>query len=615
MDELYGHRCDRCGGFSNAADMKVTFSPEALTKGLEEIFKGMNVRDEIQQDIFRETLRLFNLAAAKGISEAYDEAAITDEFLEQIRHNNEVFSAFRTHRMQNDIAKQLLDDKGQLKPFYQFKRDVEPLTGKYCDQWLNTEYNTAVIRAHRAAEWKHFETEKDVYPNLRWMPTTSVNPDPVHESFWSHKLTLPIDDPFWSHHQPGERWNCKCSCEQTDEPVNDLGMNEEIRKDTANTGLHGNPAETGKLFSEDHPYYAESYPGAKKAVESVVSPKRKQRTQEESERIREAWKERKEIIRIAEEWAKPIPFEAIRKDAESAARIMMNAFGKDYSLPRISIVKEKGSRGRILHHHASYSDAADLLKINTGNKDFIKDYIEYKRKAVEMGWSSQRNTILHELSHQLHSKFDKDFQMHIHQGIGLDKKYVEKYLSQYGATDRGEYEAELISGILSGKKYPDKIIANSLFARIDNKFGKTLIEKGRDFSPEGRQFRKEEKKSAANQLESWYKSNLPETPDGRRFKVVRMDGEEIIVNQTFYKEVINKSVQDISYTLKLEKAQNAHKLIQDAKYVRTEQPRHEKHIRANEVFKVYERTIDDITYEFKVKENSDGKFLYYMRIK
>lgn len=215
----------------------------------------MNVRDEIQKDIFRETLRLFNLAAAKGISEAYDEAAITDEFLEQIRHNNEVFSAFRTHRMQNDIAKQLLDDKGQLKSFRQFKLDVAPLTGKYCDRWLNTEYNTAVIRAHRAADWKHFEAEKDVYPNLRWMPTTSVNPDPVHESFWSHKLTLPVDDPFWSYHHPGERWGCKCTCEQTDEPVNDIGGATADYKDTASKGLHGNPAETGKLFSEDHPYF------------------------------------------------------------------------------------------------------------------------------------------------------------------------------------------------------------------------------------------------------------------------------------------------------------------------------------------------------------------------
>ena len=221
---------------------------------MQEIFGGFNVKDNIQADIFRETLRLFNQAAARGISESYDEAAITDAFLEQVRHNNEVFSAFRTHRMQNDIARQLLDGKGQLKSYEQFRRDVAPLTGKYCDQWLNTEYNTAVIRAHRAADWKHFETEKDVYPNLRWMPTTSAEPDPVHMKFWSSRLTLPVDDPFWDHHHPGERWGCKCTCEQTDEPVNDLGVHDDI-PDTASKGLHGNPGQTGQLFSEDHPYY------------------------------------------------------------------------------------------------------------------------------------------------------------------------------------------------------------------------------------------------------------------------------------------------------------------------------------------------------------------------
>lgn len=199
-------------------------------------------------------MRIFNQAAAAGLSQTNHPEELTDSFLEQVRHNNEVFSAFRTHRMQNDIARQLTDGKGQLKSFQQFSRDVEPLTGKYCRTWLQTEYETAVIRAHRAADWKHFESEKDVYPNLRWMPTTSAVPDPVHASFWSQKLTLPVDDPFWGHHHPGERWGCKCTCEQTDEPVNDLGMAGDY-PDTANKGLHGNPAKTGKLFSEDHPYY------------------------------------------------------------------------------------------------------------------------------------------------------------------------------------------------------------------------------------------------------------------------------------------------------------------------------------------------------------------------
>lgn len=86
------------------------------------------------------------------------------------------------------------------------------------------------------------------------MPTTSANPDPVHARFWTQKLTLPVDDPFWDRHHPGERWGCKCTCEQTDEPVNDLGVTED-KTETASRGLKGNPGDTGKLFSEDHPYF------------------------------------------------------------------------------------------------------------------------------------------------------------------------------------------------------------------------------------------------------------------------------------------------------------------------------------------------------------------------
>lgn len=259
MDDLYGQTCDRCGGFSNAAEHRITFSPDALDKGLHDILSGFDVKNDIQRDIFRETLRLFNRAAARGISESYDENAITDEFLEQIRHNNEVFSVFKTHKMQNEIARHLLDGDGRLKPYEQFRRDVAPLTGKYCGQWLNTEYNTAVIRAHRAADWKHFEGEKDIYPRLKWLKTTSATPDPIHRRFWEQNLVLDVEAPFWRDHQPGERWGCKCSCEQTDEPANDpFGVSGGNGVRTSSKGLAGNPAETGKLFSEDHPYYPEN---------------------------------------------------------------------------------------------------------------------------------------------------------------------------------------------------------------------------------------------------------------------------------------------------------------------------------------------------------------------
>ena len=57
----------------------------------------------------------------------------------------------------------------------------------------------------------------------------------------------------------------------------------------------------------------------------------------------------------------------------------------------------------------------------------------------------------------------------------------------------------------------------------------------------------------------------------------------------------------------------AHNLIKDAKYIRTEEPRHDKHF--DEVFKVYERIYDDVLYEMKVKFTINGNYLYYIKRK
>ncbi|MBE6234765.1 MAG: hypothetical protein E7112_00850 [Bacteroidales bacterium] len=167
--------------------------------------------------------------------------------------------------MQNDIASKLLDENGQLKKFDRWVEDIKGMTNHYVGPWLRTEYNTAVLRAHQAADWKHFEAEADIFPNVRWMPTTSPQQDPLHRQYWEKKLTLPVNHPFWEQHRPGDRWNCKCTLQQTDDPVND-----EVIRDfypvPQQKGLDNNPADDGKLFSDSHPYITKSYAGAQAAV-------------------------------------------------------------------------------------------------------------------------------------------------------------------------------------------------------------------------------------------------------------------------------------------------------------------------------------------------------------
>jgi uncharacterized protein with gpF-like domain len=184
--------------------------------------------------------------------------------VQQLRTNTAVFAAFKAHRQQNDLAAQLLDQDGKLKSYAQFKTDTQALVTDYNQNWLKTEYDTAVIRARMAARFKEFERDADLYPNLKWTKSTSVEKREIHEKLYG--LVLPITDKFWTKFFPGNLWNCKCGITATDDEPN--GATYKIDSYTEDTpdGLEGNPAFTGAIFSPKHPYRANAYPGAAKAV-------------------------------------------------------------------------------------------------------------------------------------------------------------------------------------------------------------------------------------------------------------------------------------------------------------------------------------------------------------
>ena len=193
----------------------------------------------------------------KGIAETLN-TAITDDFIEEyptltetLRNNNEVFAAFKVHDQCERMAGRLTDENGELKTFEQWRREAEPIASHHNKVWLRTEYDTAIKRAAQARKWKQFESERDVLPNLRWVPSTAAHPGADHTIFWD--VVRPIDDPFWSQHRPGDRWGCQCSLEATDDPETVLPAGASMEKPAP--GLDGNPAVTGKIFSESHPYF------------------------------------------------------------------------------------------------------------------------------------------------------------------------------------------------------------------------------------------------------------------------------------------------------------------------------------------------------------------------
>lgn len=262
MNELYNKADD------NNVSTAFVFDDKALQRALKHIYeKDFHPMTEIEENLFNETFRAFTEATNDGVSQS--SAEVPTEFRQKMDQGNAVFSAFKVHRMQNDIAAQMYDSNGVLKPFEQWKKDVHPMLDHHVEHWLKTEYDTAVIRARQAADWQRFEQYADILPNLEWMPSTSANPGADHKVFWG--TILPINHSFWNVHRPGDRWNCKCSLSATDEPPTGAPRESTDPKNQPAPGLDNNPGVDGRLFSDTHPYVSNAYKGAKEAVKAFLT--------------------------------------------------------------------------------------------------------------------------------------------------------------------------------------------------------------------------------------------------------------------------------------------------------------------------------------------------------
>lgn len=161
-------------------------------------------------------------------------------------------------KLENDfgVNADWLTRKGQIdKPLHIRQSDAvkaaRPLIGKYNDQWLRTEYNTAVLRARSAVQYRDALRTKALYPSLEYLESDSVEKREEHLALVG--TIRPIEDPWWDTHTPPLAWNCKCRIRPTDKPVTPIP--EETAKDKPAPGLSGNPGRSGSVFDlKSHPY-------------------------------------------------------------------------------------------------------------------------------------------------------------------------------------------------------------------------------------------------------------------------------------------------------------------------------------------------------------------------
>lgn len=278
MDRLYTSRCGVCAADQRQGIAHFLLADRVREAILRRIQGGFNVREEIDPDLFRQAKEMLDEAIGQSFDLRTDWGKEDLAFIDELRHNAEVFAAFKAHREQNDLAALLLDDERKPRSFDAFRKASEPVIGQYNVNWLQTEYMAAIRNARTARRFRAYQKDADLFPNLRWLKSRAAEPRRSHKLYYN--TIRRIDDPWWSTHYPGCVWNCQCDIEQTTDPITHVGDTPAMpgkpstrpgrEGEVRAPGLSRNPAISKSLFSQDHPYFTAAYPGAKEAVERMV---------------------------------------------------------------------------------------------------------------------------------------------------------------------------------------------------------------------------------------------------------------------------------------------------------------------------------------------------------
>ena len=222
-----------------------------IDKIAQDLHDGNTTPKDINQDLINQTFSDLNDGAAKGFGSTFStfgKDAGKDTAVLQMQQNIYRFSHAKSVAELEEFNKALYNGD-QIRPFNDFKTEVEKLNAKYNKSYLETEYNTARNAAEHARKWQEYQTDKDLFPNLKYMTVGDGRVREEHAALQG--VVKPLDDPFWSMYYPPNGWNCRCYTVQTAEKI-DKGK---IEDKTVPQQFLGNVGKDNVIFSKDQTFF------------------------------------------------------------------------------------------------------------------------------------------------------------------------------------------------------------------------------------------------------------------------------------------------------------------------------------------------------------------------
>lgn len=264
--------CRVCNSIRNGREVDL-FTDFQANAYLKRIYDGLVTTHRLDYDVYQTVARKLTDGVSEGFGKSINQTVFgTPDYkmLESMRENVYVFSAAKSYQSTKDISA-LLYEGGELKPLKQFLNEAKPLFDTYNKTYLTAEYNSAVMQARSASDWKEFESDAAVYEQLEYHTVGDRRVRPEHMVL--DRTVKPVHDKFWDVYYPPNGWNCRCTVLQVSGEKNTTKKEilERIKEENVERRKEGlkpmdknldvpkifqfNAGKSKIIFSPDHPYF------------------------------------------------------------------------------------------------------------------------------------------------------------------------------------------------------------------------------------------------------------------------------------------------------------------------------------------------------------------------
>lgn len=105
------------------------------------------------------------------------------------------FAAAKNYTQLKSLTEALIGTDGKVRSYSEFKTAAYAINDKHVNQWLKTEYNTAIGSAQAASGWVNIEANKDTLGILEFDAVMDSRTTEICSSL--NGTRKPVDDPFW----------------------------------------------------------------------------------------------------------------------------------------------------------------------------------------------------------------------------------------------------------------------------------------------------------------------------------------------------------------------------------------------------------------------------------